>query len=87
VRIRGVSRNRADAAKMSWTIYRAFRTPRAVPSAPASRAPSGIMPKVRKRMLAAARPSIPGGQYSCRKLPAITLPTAMPPAISTEPVR
>ena len=29
---------------MTWTIHRAFLTPRAVPSAPANKAPSGIMP-------------------------------------------
>ena len=43
-RMRGVSRSRPEAAKMAWTIQSASRTPRAVPRAPASRAPSGIMP-------------------------------------------
>jgi nucleoside-diphosphate-sugar epimerase len=87
VRMREVSRSRAEAAKMDWTIQRPSRTPRAVPSAPASRAPSGIMPKARKRMLAVTRPSMEGGQYCCRKLPAITLLTTMPPATIAEPVR
>ena len=72
---------------MAWTTQRPFLTPRAVPRAPASRAPSGIMPKATKRMLAVARPSIGAGQYSCRKLPAITLPTARPAATSAEPIR
>jgi hypothetical protein len=35
-------------------------------------------------MLAVTRPSSGGGQYCCRKLPVITLPAAMPPAISPE---
>jgi hypothetical protein len=37
-------------------------------------------------MVAVTRPSRAAGQYCWRKLPAITLPTAMPPAISTEPI-
>ena len=60
---------------MMRTIQRPLRTPSAVPSPPASRAPKGIMPKARKRMLAVTRPSIEGGQYSWRKLAAITLTT------------
>ncbi len=38
-------------------------------------------------MLAVTRPSIDGGQYSCRKLAAITLVTTRPPATSVEPAR
>ena len=40
----GGEQEQAEAAKMTWTIQSASRTPRAVPRAPASRAPSGIMP-------------------------------------------